>query len=467
VSTDEIVAAKLTDLTKQLKAMPDPHSRVVARYRRSQRRRLTAGSVSLVIFAAAATGTVTALRRFEEGPAAQTPHGWEAVLQWAQRLADSPTRGSLAADKAFLDDLTQLVAARQRSGAYPIKDSVTQTKVIFAGDIGPHRVSFVAFQLDKPAPGTDWLHRAAWFVAPNGATPQALSQPEAMTQRSDGLEPTGSITIVGVNNDPGRYHVSVAPASCGFASAPAPLPEATGWQPETTGSFLLRTPQTERSEWWRITCDGVVRSEQPSETGEWRHSVTESELDQAIATSRTPVDRALAQRAVSSMISDAIRDTPRVVWAGRISGTEPDINGAFDGAATLCVAQATRGNVWVGELAIAYDQPASNGLTGTGQSFTTSFDPTSPTSVIAIRLGQNTSNVFVLAPTAATHIRAVDSKGKIAAEAQVSGAAALLRLSNPDNFAYEAIDDTGKVIGRATLTGEGTATGSFSRWDQP
>jgi hypothetical protein len=462
MTIDDMVGRALTDLTEDLTPLPDPYGRARTRFHRSRRRRRTALGASLVA-AVLAAGAVLVPSRDGGPPVAASPSIPAALLGWAERLADSPTRGAVGADQAFVADFAGKLAARQRAGDYRVKVPVRQVKVLFADDIGTRRIAFVAFALAQPDPITEWPNASAWFVAPRGATADALAAPSAVQSIGDGLEPFVVTNIADHVTD--EVTVALAPSGCEFASAP--LPEATAWAPEPTGSYIVRTHQTRRAEWWQITCDGVVKWEQPARTIP-DGVLTDADLARATERVRGTFDRQLSQQAPSTLTATfgyAIRDLPRVAWNGRITGAEPDINGEFDGKAVVVAAPAVRGG-WVGEVDIVYDAVSARGSQGTSQPFSTDTDPTDPSSVVAIRLGQNTSTVLVITPVGATTVRAVRANGEIVAQTAVRDAGAVIKVTDPATVTFQALDRQGTVLSRGKVAGQGS-TGDIDHWDEP
>jgi len=456
---DEVVGRSLSELADGVKPMPDPYGRAVARLRRSRRRRLTAAVAAATMLAGAAA-IVPGAARQPQLPAADAGSGWKLMQQWAQRLADSPVRGQVGQDKAFVADFAGRVLAHQQAGAYRRQWTVKEARVLFVDDIGPHRVAFVAFVLTTPDPKTQWPHASAWFRAPKGASAQDLADPSAVSQIGDGLEPTAEQTLP----DGGVYSIGLAPAQCRYETAPLPL--ANVWAAEPTGSYIVRTPQTERAEWWRVVCGGVVRKEQPAPSGPFLQRVTVAELSDAVAVARGQVDPEFARMNILVAEGYATVGTPKLLWGGRISGTEAQDGHTYDGKALMTVMRAVRGG-WAGMVDIRYDEPTADGSTGAGASFHVESDPLAADAVLAVHLGQQTSTVFVLAPEKAVTVRALDEQGRLIAQKEVTHSTVLFKVANPAEVTFEAVDANGAIIGRAKTAQDFARLGVLDRFGEP
>jgi hypothetical protein len=168
---------------------------------------------------------------------------------------------------------------------------------------------------------------------------------------------------------------------------------------------------------------------------------------------------------LTSSYGYGIKDRPRVIWNPRIIGAEPDLNGEFDGRAVIVAAPAVRGG-WVGEVDITYDAMSTRGSIGTSQSFSTATDPTGPSSVVAVRLGQETSTVLVITPTGATAVRAIRSNGEVVAQTAVRDAGAVITVTYPAAVTFQALDRQGTVLGQSKIAGQG-GIGGIDHWDEP
>lgn len=461
MSIDELAGRSLAALAENLKPMPDPYGRAVARYRRSQRRKRAVLGVGVV---AVSVLTAVALVPQTEGgpPVAEENSGWQNHLRWNQRLVDSPTRGVLGQDAAFVADFASQALENMRAGLYTRRWPVKEVKVVFLDDVGPKRVAFVAFVLTRPDPGTKWPHASAWFVADQGASARSLADAVRTVAIGDGLNPAET-QVISANAGGPIYSIGVAPQGCAYETAP--LPKADVWTAEPTGSYVVRLPETERPEWWRVVCDGVVRKEEAAPAGVYRDRLTADDITAALSQARGRVDR---QHAVAHlpmvMKGYATLGKPSVLWGGQISGSEPEDNLSFDGKAIVAVVRAVRGG-WVGMVQTG-NTWGKEGGTGWAFEFAAGDDPFKPGTLLAIRLGDRTSNVLVLPPAGAVKVRVLDRQAKVVAEADVRDDAALVKVANRDQVRYEALDSSGTVVGQGELAGD-AALGGTDRFGEP
>ncbi|GAA1634588.1 hypothetical protein [Catellatospora bangladeshensis] len=157
--------ATLDQHAELVTARPDPHARVLLRRRRRQRRR---GSAIALVAVLLMVGPAVWLAQPDTYPSLAPP-----PLAAVRPLLDSPTRGSLATDAAFLAAVRRRAAAEvggQRGGpGGPLMPTeADQIKVLFAGDVGVRRFALVA--------GTQGWPLKAQFEGPRGTPAAELEQ---------------------------------------------------------------------------------------------------------------------------------------------------------------------------------------------------------------------------------------------------------------------------------------------------
>ncbi|GIG91269.1 hypothetical protein Pen02_62050 [Plantactinospora endophytica] len=457
-------------MTEQLTPVPDPYARVLARHRRMLRRRAVAAGLA-VVAVLVVTGVVvagTGHRGTPDGsvvatPKPTTPEGRAQV--WVDRLVQSPPRGAVGGDSAYMTALHQKIRTEQEAGRFaqltmPMRD----VRVLFVDDVGPVRVAFVAFVMAEPDPDSGTANAGRWLVAEAGAAPEVLGNPEAVQAVSPRLQPHEQLTLYSEpRSSSGLYVVSIAPDGCDFATAPrsALTGPSPVWTREPTGSYLVRPPNTLRNEWWQITCDGVLRERVPGPRSALRGELTEAHLDQAIAGARgTPDDQHArsAIREADSSVRTHARELPTLFWGGRTTGTPGK---EYDGAAAVAAAPILGGG-WTGILTVEYDEPTPRGALGSpAVFFDTTVDLADPRSLLAIPLQPSDSTLLVVSPVGAKHVRAVQD-GRELVRAQVSDGAALLVVPSTDKIVLEGLDASGSVIGTgeiASLPGTGNDDG--------
>jgi hypothetical protein len=441
MTLDERVIKVLGDMSDELTPAPDPYGRVRTRWRRRRRRRTAAASVGLVALVAA--GAMTAARvPGDSAPnlADETSSNWKHLQAWSERLYKSPTRGGLAGETAYVEALADKLAKAQPAAKY------REVKVLFLDDVGPYRVALVAFARANPEPNF-WAHGSTWYVSEKGAGVDQLAA--ASEHVGDGLEPyVETVLSKGGVGDP-VVQVALAADSCDFESAP--WPAVTDWRPEATGSYLVRTPRDIKPEWWRVTCDGVVRREAPAPGWLAPEGLTEAQYATALSGTRGVPDTDLARDSLTNNINTwgyEVTGLPKVVWQGRISGAGEAAEVSYDGRATMVAAPAVGGG-WRGMVDIRYDQidARSNG-TGTGVSFGTRTDPSDPSSVVAVPLHDHAT--LVVTPATATRV-AVLRDGGVVAKTSATDASAVLSLRVEPGDVVRATDAAGAEVGTVTV----------------
>jgi hypothetical protein len=459
MTVDELVGQALQDLAGQARPQPEPYGRVRLRYQQQRRRRQTtwAAGMVVVLLAVWALGTPCA------EPAPPPASGFDAVRMWAQRLADSPVRGQVAAaDPGYVQAVAAQVTQHRQDGVYLTQYRVRAVKVLFVDDVGPWRVAFVALPLIGPS-ATGWQNASAYFMAPRGADASTLTKAESLRGYSDGLEPVEQGQFDGGTAGTETALVALAPDGCAFSSAA--WPELTDWQPEPTGSYLVRTKATLRSEWWRVECGGRIRAEMPAPYDAGNLAITDDVVTQQLGLARGTPTRELARRALTNergAYGNNLSGLPRLVWGGRVTwpaGSESTL----PGITTVTAAPLLKGG-WSGSVSLDLDA-VTGGQLGASVPFWVDFDPTAPGSTLALRLGQEASGVLVIAPQKAVKVRA-ERAGSILAEASVVNDAAVLVVPDPMTATFEALDAAGKVIG-STVTGRTPTIIGEDGWSVP
>ncbi|GAA1898588.1 hypothetical protein [Asanoa iriomotensis] len=459
MTVDERVHDALTDLADGVRPAPDPYGRLRTRHRRVQRQRGLAAGLALAAVTAVGAVVPTLDR---EGPTAADIDRTQSVNAWAERLRNSPVRGAVgSAEPAYVAELERMVAEHQRAGAFRVTAPVSEVNVLYLDDIGGARVAFVAFHLATPDPATSWANSSAWLVARAGAPATELADPLSIAGGGDGLEP---FEVMSGLSGKVQADATVALAPDGCVVESAPLPDVDAWRPEPTGSYLIRAAGTERPEWWRVVCDGVVKDERPATRLTRKTPLRAETLDAALVGARGKVDLESAREVVRFAEPDGaniLTGPTRVLWGGRISGAKPDANGPFDGTAVLTAAPYVRGGWQIG-LDVTYDGETSGGAQAVGLRRWSAQNPIGPDTVVPIRLGESAS-VLVVVPAGATTVRVMRA-GTVVDTASVADDAALVDAPDDPGLTFEALDRDGAVLSVGRLPGDPPVNNEVVSW---
>ncbi|MEU7585867.1 hypothetical protein AB0A95_06160 [Micromonospora sp. NPDC049230] len=490
MTVDEELGRALAELSRPLTPQPDPYGRARARYRRDRQRRLNGLALALVVSLGGAAFAIAAPGRSTQPPPAAATESLAPALAWSDKLLQSPPRGVVGQDSGYVRQLSELLLAAQRRGGFPrvslpldVLDKPTTVKVLFVDDVGGRRIALAAFVRDRPAPGTDWPSPSVWLVADEGADADELASPAAVHSFGDSLEPYESLALDAPSGPSTSVHVAIAPAGCVFLTSPLPNGRVFQWTPEPTGSYLIRTPQTQRPEWWRVDCGAVTRKTTPGPGSLAPEPITDAQLATAMSRVRGAVPERHTRLLVSSYAqSEGYRLTalPSAVWGGQVAGLParavggaPDAGGhsADSGKATVLAAPAAGGG-WAGEVTIDLDQPRPDGVVGTSDTFTVPTDPTDPASILVVPIGNDVGgdegerSLLVVTPAAATQVRVVqDGRARTTA---VSGCGVVLTVPHSlTGLVVEALDASGRTLATGQVAREGPpSTLETDTWNQ-
>ncbi|MEU7755708.1 hypothetical protein AB0B57_26870 [Micromonospora sp. NPDC049101] len=486
MTVDEELGRALAELGRTLTPQPDPYGRARARYRRDRQRRRNGLALALVVCLGGAAFAIADPGRTTQPPPAAATESIAPALAWSDKLLQSPPRGVVGQDSGYVRQLSELLLAAQRRGGFPrvtlplnVLDTPTTVKVLFVDDIGGRRIALAAFVRDRPEPATDWSGPSVWLVADEGADADKLASPAAVHSFGDGLQPYESLAL----DAPTSIHVAIAPAGCVFLTSPLPNGRAFRWTPEPTGSYLIRTPQTQRPEWWRVDCGAVTRKTTPGPGSLAPEPITDAQFATAMSRVRGAVPERRARPLLSSYAkSEGYRLTalPSAVWGGQVAGLparaaggSPGADGhsLYSGKATVLAAPAAGGG-WAGEVTIDLDQPRPDGVVGTSATFTVPTDPTDPASILVVSIGNDVGggegerSLLVVTPAAATQVRVVqDGRARTTA---VSGCGVVLTVPHSvPGLVVEALDASGRTLATGQVAREGApSTLETDTWNQ-
>ncbi|MEH1165815.1 hypothetical protein V6V47_10555 [Micromonospora sp. CPCC 205539] len=467
MTVDEELSRALADLTRTLAPEPDPYGRVRARYRRNQQRRVGGLALAAVVSVAGASFAIAGPGGIAEpSPPADSTESFSHVLAWSEKLLQSPPRGAVARDTGYIRDVAHNLLTAQRRGDFPrLTVPVSEVKVLFADDIDGQRIALAAFVREQPDPGTGWPNAAVWLVADEGATAKDLASTAAVRGTSDALEPYETIAVDDPTRPGREVHVAIAPAECVFLSSPAP----ETWTPEPTGSYLVRTPLTQRPEWWRVDCGSATRQLVPGPGSRASGPITDAQFATATARMRGHAEQQRSRelmREMAQMGGYRLTALPSVIWGGPVTGvptgvttTSPPPN-VGNPRVTVLTAPAVGGG-WVGQVVIDHGQPRPDTLVSTGLPFDVATDPTDTGALLAVPIDDDPTgstsrrSLLVVTPAAATSVRVLRD-GLAVANAPVSGSGAALTVPGPTTgLVVEALDASGGVVATGPVAAVG------------
>jgi hypothetical protein len=448
MTIDEEVGRALAAVIDDVRPQPDPYGRVLARYRRSRRRRgvgVVAAVCAVVLGGAVGFATI----RPAGTPPAQR-HAVDNVNAWAGKLALAPGRGAVAADPAFVADLAARMMQNWRDGWYDgNRLSVGEVRVPYADDVGPYRMALVVLVLTEPDE-RNLLYASQWVIGPAGTSAAALAAGARSVR--NGLDPFDTVRHSGPEGS--LVTIGLVPPQCRIAtSSPPAQPE---WRAEPTGSIIIRTGVQTEPEWWQATCDGVVRMERPSPSRQVLSGpISDAQLDQALLHCRASVDRAAAREYIarSTVVGPeaGFARLPYLIWAGR---TRDDVYVA------VVAAPAERGG-WVGAY-VMWRGATPDQFSVAG--FRLADDPTLPGATIVAPLSG--SEYLAVPPPGAASVLVVAS-GVTTSTATVVDGAALLSLPALRGQRVEALDPAGSVVGSGGVPSTAPVeNGGVDRWGE-
>ncbi len=430
----------------------DPYGRLMRRHRRSRRAAVAGWSTGAVVAVVAALlGPIgirgAALPVFggasgaPSAPAEITPG--QPLTPWFTRLLASPTHGSLAGDAGFLAQLRTVLA--ERTADYVPGGRVT---VLFAGDVGEHRIIIAARHNSTHFVTMDIIDRVGASIDDIRTAATEGRQQGSMTVITDGSDPyvTGAIETWTAGGKR-RAAAGVVPPGCLIEVTDA-YRRPVVWRPATTGYVTSTDPD----EWARITCDGTVRYQGPVDRGGVRvvtPHLSEADIDLALAHARGDVDRDHARQVLQRGEAERPAGPSRLLYMHRI-GTGPQAEARYS-----VVATPMRDGAW--SVYIGADE-----IGGVGQS--TGLDIAAADTVLALETGwlergepagetvrvgvpeqAQPSPFLVLAPRSATTVQVLDASGRVLETAALTDGVGTVHLTKPVRL--RALDAAGAVLG--------------------
>lgn len=460
MSVDELRAG-LARIADTVVPDEDPYGRLMRHARRRRRRRLAGlwATAAAVLAAALAGPAAFSAAGLDGRPDDGTPalHGFPVDSEWTWRLINSPTRGSLAGDRAFLSELAR--RADRDGDRLFMSAELSTVKVLWADDTAGFRNVVLAYHSDTHA-------ALATLEAEVGTSPRDLLRGNSQAN----LEPAAFTVLETSFGTEQTWLLGLAPSGCTVSHARSA--QLWGgvqrrWQPAPGGDHLLVEPVLARG-WWRVECDGQLRQAGPIGI---RHFVVETRwagrddprdgrpnppptADWRAARGADTAYRELVDG--SGLVGGVI--PPEVRWAGRLDSRDAVLVGPpGDGPLVLQLGSGEGGLLALaGPGEARPDVPRVDGpdrnpapLVATGTSVAYDLAAVRVPAVVDGHAAL-TDRLLVVPRREAVRVEAV-ADGQVRATAEVRGGAALLTLPLGAQVTLRAVDGDGKVVGSGTL----------------
>jgi hypothetical protein len=399
---------------------------------------------------------------------------------WVEKLVDAPARGALAGDASFtatlLDEINRMIHGRDAVPALvgvdgvPHPDDLTPS-LLFADDIAQHRVVVLALRLPSAPVPAQGRTAVAWLSGPRGATAGELvsalgshplpddyagrgyAAPFMTIEAGEQLWPNASIcTPTGP-----CVRLGLAPPSCVVETSPAS--DLKQWTPEPTGSYIVRTDTSARAEYWRVSCDGVVRDQawaprpvdyEPSDAvaPDWLVRPALDDLARLTGDGLPALAVSYLKQSVPGVYSSFGFDAagpPRVIWASprqiipdQSFGRDPSPPAPTSGWAFVLATPSVR-STWFVTFEYFTDSGAAISSPG---GYEVASDPTDPAALLADQVGWRDGTILAIARSAEA-VDLVGPDGTVALRATVVDGAAV--LTPPDDL-VTITDDYASVV---------------------
>ena len=461
MTVDELRAG-FARLAEPVVPMADPYGRLLRRAQRSRRARLAGWLSGLAAALVAVLVTPLLVQASGPTPTPMPSPGVDdlrgaAISPWVRQLLDTPVRGSLANDKAFLSTLTDGLAP----GDFGFSPELNQRTVLFAGDTGGYRAVLVAFHSATNQMGV-WLlgdaGESATQLAADAAADRARQLADPSAKRPIMVLPEELTPVTGTavsEPDRNRYlAVAVAPRGCQVMTNDQADPAQLRASADT--DYVARTDpfSVSISSTIRVTCDGVVRRQGPltdaARTELALTQPTQQQVDAAMVGARGDrPDRAQVTSALTTMLSmgRGVSNTCRVLYTGRLPATAGGAtvpNPALGDPPLLALACTTTHGNTTFEVSLA---------SGPGSGGNSRVKLTDPRAVMVMPAMEDPVNgndrALVLAPPTATLLQVLKD-GQLTQSVPLSAGVGSLRVTRGQTVQVRALDAGGAVVGTGT-----------------
>ncbi|SNT64661.1 hypothetical protein SAMN05421812_117174 [Asanoa hainanensis] len=456
----------------------DPYEAVL---RRARRRRLAwlrgLGAALAVALTMALAGPAALNAGRWDGTPPGPPQPFEGkpvTSEWTWRLINSPTRGNLAGDQPLLQDLVREFSktGSMVNGLDLVGTNPPRIKVLFAHDFPGSRFVAVAYYSTSAAmlvtrtagPGAS----AADLVGSSGVSSGWVDPLTKNAESWGGAMATWT-----------QFSLALAPDGCTVDSSSDGVIQPDGtvrrtWRPSPTSGYLL-TRDAPANELWRVTCDGVVRSQGPAT---WQGLHDEGTAGKTeifppdVQAARGNVDPATASTAMGAYRS-LVEHTglraggPVVRWGGSVPGVDgrpvPAVLVSQDsgaGPAVLQVGDADFFMVATGSTPAPRrhyqpDEPGGDFVPTMSWAATTA---TASSELMGVRVparkdlgAVRTDNLLVLAPPGTVRVEALAKGRKVWQTNALTDGAGVVEVRYRGDVTLRALDASGAVLATAPM----------------
>jgi hypothetical protein len=249
------------------------------------------------------------------------PDGVAALTPWTRALIQGPPQGELTEDRAFTDTLSEALRHMNigpRAGL-PVK-------VLFAGDVGEHRI-VVAARYDDANTG---VQTGIFLTALKGASIAELTSDDTAMVVMRPLKPFTRLSYLTGSGPVVESGVALAPPDCTISTARADdVPPQ--WEPAPSINLLVWSEPADRL-LSKVECAGVVRYQGPAADGDntFVGAPSDADVDTATAGMRGSVPRDVARNMVAKAIWLRPAGQIKILYGGTLPGrSDPAYLGYF------------------------------------------------------------------------------------------------------------------------------------------
>jgi len=407
------------EIAAEIKPAPEAYPRLMRRESSDRRRRavgwtaVVAASTAAVLFGPiglkglAGKGTSPWPQSSTGASASANPDGVAALTPWTRALIQGPPLGELTEDRGFTDGLSD--ALRHMSIGPRVGLPV---KVLFAGDVGEHRI-VVAARYDDVNTG---VQTGIFLTAPKGASIAELTSDDHAMIVIRPLRPFTRMSYLAGLGPAVETGVALAPPDCTISTASDnPLPQ---WNPVPAGNLLTWTEPADKL-LAKVECAGVVRYQGPAadEVNTFISEPSDADLDIVTAGMRGSVSRDIARNLVAQAIWHHPAGQIKIVYGGTPAGrSEPIYLGYYPSGNGYWTLLSQQGSSAGGYRLRVPDPGAANAIVTIPLEGTKTYAVVAPLSAVSLSVDHVTipltDGVAVVDIAPGTPVLAYDAAGQ-------------------------------------------------------